>query len=97
MADALDEFRIEGINHNIDFLDAIMHNARFRSGALSTAFIAEEYPDGFHGRPLDAELDAPVRCCGAGDQADADEARQRNRGTLNGRTHRAGGSHRDGR
>ncbi|MEI9989541.1 MAG: acetyl/propionyl/methylcrotonyl-CoA carboxylase subunit alpha [Rhizomicrobium sp.] len=53
MAKALDEFRIEGINHNIAFLTAIMHNARFRSGALTTAFIAEEFPDGFHGLPLD--------------------------------------------
>ncbi len=53
MAAALDEFRIEGINHNIAFLTAIMHNAKFRSGKLSTAFIAEEFPDGFHGLPLD--------------------------------------------
>jgi propionyl-CoA carboxylase alpha chain len=53
MAEALDEFRIEGIRHNIAFLNAIMHNTRFRSGAITTAFIAEEYPDGFHGRPLD--------------------------------------------
>ena len=50
---ALDEFRIEGIRHNIAFLNAIMHHPRFRSGAITTAFIAEEYPDGFHGRPLD--------------------------------------------
>ncbi|HJW41540.1 MAG TPA: acetyl/propionyl/methylcrotonyl-CoA carboxylase subunit alpha [Rhizomicrobium sp.] len=53
MAQALDEFRIEGINHNIAFLTAIMHNERFREGRLTTAFIAEEFPDGFHGRPLD--------------------------------------------
>jgi len=52
MAKALDEFRIEGISHNIAFLNAIMHNERFRSGRLTTAFIAEEFPDGFHGRPL---------------------------------------------
>jgi propionyl-CoA carboxylase alpha chain len=56
MGEALDEFRIDGINHNIDFLDAIMHNSRFREGRLSTAFIAEEYPNGFHGRPLDDAL-----------------------------------------
>jgi propionyl-CoA carboxylase alpha chain len=56
MAEALDEFRIEGINHNIDFLDAIMHSPRFCGGRLSTSFIAEEFPNGFHGRPLDAEL-----------------------------------------
>ncbi|MBS0471651.1 MAG: acetyl/propionyl/methylcrotonyl-CoA carboxylase subunit alpha [Proteobacteria bacterium] len=53
MATALDQFRIEGINHNINFLTAIMHNARFRSGKLTTAFIAEEFPDGFHGQPMD--------------------------------------------
>ncbi|HXM00299.1 MAG TPA: acetyl/propionyl/methylcrotonyl-CoA carboxylase subunit alpha [Rhizomicrobium sp.] len=56
MAAALDEFVIAGINHNIAFLDAIMHNARFREGRLTTGFIAEEFPDGFHGRPLDAAL-----------------------------------------
>jgi propionyl-CoA carboxylase alpha chain len=55
MASALDEFRIEGINHNIDFLAAIMHASRFREGRLSTGYIAEEYPDGFHGRALDEE------------------------------------------
>ena len=55
MGEALDDFRIDGINHNIDFLDAIMHNSRFREGRLTTAFIAEEYPNGFHGRDLDDE------------------------------------------
>ncbi|HEX4158077.1 MAG TPA: acetyl/propionyl/methylcrotonyl-CoA carboxylase subunit alpha [Rhizomicrobium sp.] len=53
MSDALDEFRIEGISQNIPFLAAIMHSPRFREGRLSTGFIAEEFPDGFHGRPLD--------------------------------------------
>jgi propionyl-CoA carboxylase alpha chain len=53
MGDALDQFRIDGINHNIDFLTAIMHNTRFRQGRLTTGFIAEEFPDGFHGLALD--------------------------------------------
>jgi propionyl-CoA carboxylase alpha chain len=53
MEEALDEFRIEGIRHNIAFLNAIMHNRRFREGRLTTAFIAEEYPDGFHGLAFD--------------------------------------------
>jgi propionyl-CoA carboxylase alpha chain len=53
MASALDEFAISGINHNIDFLTAIMHHPRFREGRLTTGFIAEEYQDGFHGAPLD--------------------------------------------
>ena len=53
MAEALDEFRIEGISHTIPFLATIMHSPRFREGRLSTGFIAEEFPDGFQGRPLD--------------------------------------------
>jgi propionyl-CoA carboxylase alpha chain len=53
MGAALDEFRIEGISHNIPFLAAIMHSPRFQEGRLSTGFIAEEFPDGFQGRPLD--------------------------------------------
>src|SRR4029077_2288069 len=46
-ADALDAFTIEGIRHNIPFLAAIMQDPRWRSGKLSTAFIAEEFPTGF--------------------------------------------------
>jgi propionyl-CoA carboxylase alpha chain len=47
-ADALDAFTIEGIRHNIPFLAAVMQHPRWREGHLSTGFIAEEYPDGFH-------------------------------------------------
>ncbi|MEP2736775.1 MAG: acetyl/propionyl/methylcrotonyl-CoA carboxylase subunit alpha [Erythrobacter sp.] len=46
---ALDNFRIKGLGHNVDFLSAIMQHERFRSGELTTGFIAEEYPDGFTG------------------------------------------------
>jgi propionyl-CoA carboxylase alpha chain len=46
-ADALDAFTIEGIRHNIPFLAAIMQHPRWRLGKLSTAFVAEEFPDGF--------------------------------------------------
>jgi len=53
---ALDEFEIEGIGHNIDFLSAIMQHERFREGRLTTGFIAEEYPEGFAGAPADAAL-----------------------------------------
>ncbi|KTF67311.1 acetyl-CoA carboxylase biotin carboxylase subunit [Sphingomonas sp. HT-1] len=53
---ALDRFRIDGISHNIDFLSAIMQHPRFRSGELTTGFIAEEYPEGFHGAPADLAL-----------------------------------------
>jgi propionyl-CoA carboxylase alpha chain len=47
-ADALDAFAIDGIQHNIPFLSALMTHERWRAGKLSTGFIAEEYPDGFH-------------------------------------------------
>jgi len=45
---ALDEFVIDGIRHNIPFLSALMQHPRWREGRLSTGFIAEEFPDGFH-------------------------------------------------
>jgi len=53
---ALDAFEIEGLGHNLDFLSAIMQHPRFRAGELTTGFIAEEYPDGFHGAPAGPAL-----------------------------------------
>lgn len=53
---ALDHFVIEGLGHNLDFLSAVMQHERFRSGNITTAFIAEEYPDGFEGAPASAQL-----------------------------------------
>jgi propionyl-CoA carboxylase alpha chain len=47
MSDALDNFVVDGIEHNIPFLSALMQHPRWREGRLSTGFIAEEYPDGF--------------------------------------------------
>ena len=49
MQTALDSFEIEGLGHNIPFLQAVMLNEKFRTGDLSTAFIAQEFPEGFHG------------------------------------------------
>ncbi|MBT8455969.1 MAG: acetyl/propionyl/methylcrotonyl-CoA carboxylase subunit alpha [Alphaproteobacteria bacterium] len=49
MRDALDGFEVEGIGHNLPFLAAVMDHPRFESGEITTAFIAEEYPDGFEG------------------------------------------------
>jgi propionyl-CoA carboxylase alpha chain len=53
MRGALDAFELEGIGHNLPFLSAVMDHPRFAEGRLTTAFIAEEYPDGFSGAPLD--------------------------------------------
>jgi propionyl-CoA carboxylase alpha chain len=54
MARALDGFEVEGIGHNLPFLSAVMQQPRFREGRLTTAYIAEEFPDGFHGVEPDA-------------------------------------------
>jgi propionyl-CoA carboxylase alpha chain len=47
MGEALDGFVVDGIEHNVPFLSALMKHPRWREGRLSTGFIAEEYPDGF--------------------------------------------------
>ena len=49
MARALDDFLIEGVEHNLPFLSAVMDQPRFREGRLTTGYIAEEFPEGFHG------------------------------------------------
>ena len=48
MGRALDAFYIDGFRHNIPFLAVLMRNERWRKGDISTKFIAEEFPDGFH-------------------------------------------------
>ena len=53
MRQALDAFELEGIGHNIPFLAAVMDHPRFVAGDVTTAFIAEEFPDGFEGVELD--------------------------------------------
>jgi len=53
---ALDQFVIDGISDNVDFLSALMQHPRFRKGDLATDFIADEYPGGFEGAPADAQL-----------------------------------------
>ncbi|MCU9847061.1 acetyl/propionyl/methylcrotonyl-CoA carboxylase subunit alpha [Defluviimonas sp. WL0024] len=46
---ALDAFEVEGIGHNLPFCSAVMDHPRFIEGAITTAFIAEEFPEGFNG------------------------------------------------
>jgi len=58
MREALNEFYVRGLSHNISFLASLIEHTRFREGRLSTNMIAEEYPDGFH--PFDAIHDDPA-------------------------------------
>lgn len=63
---ALDSFEVEGIGHNIPFLSAVMDHPKFVSGEMTTAFIAEEYPEGFDGVELsDAALRQIAACAAA--------------------------------
>ncbi len=58
MGRVLEDFHIEGVATNLPFLAAVMDQARFQSGAISTAYIPEEFPDGFGGTtPTDFQLD----------------------------------------
>jgi len=64
MRQALDSFEVEGIGHNLPFVAAVMDHPKFISGDMTTAFIAEEYPDGFEGVTLDDETNALIaRVC----------------------------------
>ncbi|MFP7754404.1 acetyl-CoA carboxylase biotin carboxylase subunit [Thermodesulfobacteriota bacterium B35] len=58
MQEALDEYVIRGVRHNIDFLAAIMAHPRFRKGELNTSFIGEEFPHGF--RHCDVVRESPA-------------------------------------
>ncbi|MEO5937379.1 MAG: acetyl/propionyl/methylcrotonyl-CoA carboxylase subunit alpha [Sphingomonas sp.] len=74
---ALDAFEIDGPGNNIDFLSALMQHPRFRSGAITTGFIAEEYPDGFHGALASADLLKSLAAIAAfAATAEADRARR---------------------
>jgi len=53
---ALDSFQIEGIGHNLPFLSAVMDHEKFTSGNITTAFIEEEFPDGFDGVQLPEDM-----------------------------------------
>jgi propionyl-CoA carboxylase alpha chain len=44
---ALDKFQVRGIRQNLTFLSAVVDHNRFREGQISTAFIDEEFSDGF--------------------------------------------------
>jgi propionyl-CoA carboxylase alpha chain len=55
MRQALDEYYIRGVSHNIPFLASLLGKDRFVEGRLTTNFIAEEYANGFHAADLPPE------------------------------------------
>ena len=87
---ALDTFEVEGIGHNLPFCSAVMDHPRFASGNITTAFIAEEYPDGFQGATLDANTLRRVAASAAAMNRVAEIRRTRISGTMDNHTRRVG-------
>ena len=79
---ALDMFEVEGIGHNLPFCAAVMDHPRFEKGDITTAFIAEEYPEGFQGATLDDALLRRVAAALAAMNRVAEIRRTRISGTI---------------
>lgn len=83
MRHALDAFELEGIGHNIPFLSAVMDHPKFCSGDMTTAFIAEEYPEGFEGVQLDEGTLSKIAASVAAMYRVAEIRRTKISGTMN--------------
>jgi propionyl-CoA carboxylase alpha chain len=90
MRTALDTFEVEGIGHNLPFLSAVMDHPRFCAGAMTTAFIAEEWPDGFAGVTLPADVLRRVAAAAAAMNRVAEIRRSRISGTMDNHQRRVG-------
>ena len=87
---ALDTFEVEGIGHNLPFVAAVMDHPRFQSGNITTAFIAEEYPEGFKGAVLDDASLRRVAAATAAMNRVAEIRRTRISGTMGNHERRVG-------
>jgi propionyl-CoA carboxylase alpha chain len=87
---ALDSFEVEGIGHNLPFLSAVMDHERFVSGNITTAFIAEEYPEGFEGVSLGADALRRVAAAAAAMHRVAEIRRTRVSGRMDNHERRVG-------
>jgi len=54
---AIERLEIQGIQDNSPFLAAVLSQDRFRSGSITTGYIKEEFPDGFHGLAPDEAVE----------------------------------------
>jgi propionyl-CoA carboxylase alpha chain len=84
-SDALDRFVVDGIRHNIPFLAALMAHPRWRAGKLSTGFIAEEFPSGFHPQAPEGEPAEVIAAVAAAIDHVLGERKRRIAGQLRGR------------
>jgi propionyl-CoA carboxylase alpha chain len=90
MRNALDGFELEGIGHNLPFLSAVMDHERFVEGAMTTAFIAEEWPEGFQGVTLPEPQLRRVAAAAAAMYRVAEIRRTRISGTMGNHERRVG-------
>lgn len=87
---ALDTFEVAGIGHNLPFCSAVMDHPRFASGNITTAFIAEEFPDGFKGATLSEDTLRRVAAAAAAMNRVAEIRRTRISGTMDNHERRVG-------
>jgi len=85
-SDALDAFVVDGIRHNIPFLAALMTHPRWQAGKLSTGFIAEEFPSGFHPHAPEGEPAQVLAAVAAAIDHVLGERKRRVSGQLGGRS-----------
>ena len=85
-SDALDAFVIDGIRHNVPFLAALMAHPRWQAGKLSTGFIAEEFPGGFHAAAPEGETAKVLAAVAAAVDHVLGERKRRISGQLGGKT-----------
>lgn len=87
---ALDTFEVEGIGHNLPFCSAVMDHPRFASGDITTAFIDEEYPEGFQGATLSDTLLRRVAAAAAAMHRVAEIRRSRISGRMDNHERKVG-------
>lgn len=90
MRNALDGFELEGIGHNLPFVSAVMDHPKFISGDMTTAFIEEEYPEGFEGVELPEEQLKRVAAAAAAMYRVAEIRRTRVSGRMDNHERRVG-------
>ena len=87
---ALDRFEVEGIGHNLPFLSAVMDHKKFISGKITTAFIAEEYSEGFNGVDLTDDKIKDLAACAAAMNRVAEIRRTKISGRMDNHERRVG-------
>ena len=87
---ALDRFEVEGIGHNLPFLSAVMDHKKFISGKITTAFIAEEYSEGFTGVDLNDDKIKDLAACAAAMNRVAEIRRTKISGRMDNHERRVG-------